>query len=619
MAVLMKSPNREVTSLSRWIASYVLGRWRGMTVILAMMLFKVAVDLVRPWPTKILVDNALRREPLSTSTSAALASFPGGVHSPSDLIAWCVLATVLLFLIGWLLAAALAIASVSVGKQLSYDLAGDLFAHLQRLSLRFHTRRSTGDSIRRVLIDSGCLSAFVRDAIIPVVTAIVMLALMIAILWRLNPQLAVVSLSVIPIIGLAFHRYAKPMTETSYAQQRVDARIYETVERALSSVPAIQAFGRETHFDSEFRAVTADALGATLRATDVQLKFKTMIGVATALGTAGLLWVGAYQFLAGKLTAGGLLVFLSYLATLYSPVSVLAYSSATVQGATASARRVHELWQTSSEPRDRPGAAVLVRADGEIRLEHVSVGYEPGRPVLQDVTFHARVGQMIAIVGPTGAGKSTLVSLIPRFIDPWAGRVTLDGHDLRDLSIESLRRRVALVLQDSFLFPISIAQNIAYGRPGASSREIEAAARTANAHEFIVRLPDGYDTVIGERGATLSGGERQRLSIARALLKDAPVLILDEPTASLDVLTESLLLDALRRLSNGRTTFVIAHRLSTIRAADTILVVQRGRIVEAGSHDALVAARGEYAGLYTQQFAPARHARETPAPAGRAG
>jgi ABC-type multidrug transport system fused ATPase/permease subunit len=618
MAVLMKSPNREVTSLSRWIASYVLGRWRGMTVILAMMLFKVAVDLVRPWPTKILVDNALRREPLSTSTLAALASLPGGVHSPSDLIAWCVLATVLLFLIGWLLAAALAIASVSVGKQLSYDLAGDLFAHLQRLSLRFHTRRSTGDSIRRVLIDSGCLSAFVKDAIIPVVTAIVMLALMIAILWRLNPQLAVVSLSVIPIIGLAFHRYAKPMTETSYAQQRVDARIYETVERALSSVPAIQAFGRETHFDSEFRAVTADALGATLRATDVQLKFKTMIGVATALGTAGLLWVGAYQFLAGKLTAGGLLVFLSYLATLYSPVSVLAYSSATVQGATASARRVHELWQTSSEPRDRPGAAVLVRADGEIRLEHVSVGYEPSRPVLQDVTFHARVGQMIAIVGPTGAGKSTLVSLIPRFIDPWAGRVTLDGHDLRDLSIESLRRRVALVLQDSFLFPISIAQNIAYGRPGASSREIEAAARAANAHQFIVRLPDGYDTVIGERGATLSGGERQRLSIARALLTDAPVLILDEPTASLDVLTESLLLDALRRLSNGRTTFVIAHRLSTIRAADTILVVQHGRIVEAGSHDALVAAQGEYAGLYAQQFAPARHARETTAPAGRA-
>jgi len=251
-------------------------------------------------------------------------------------------------------------------------------------------------------------------------------------------------------------------------------------------------------------------------------------------------------------------------------------------------------------------------------VEHVSVGYEPGRPVLQDVTLHARAGQTIAIVGPTGAGKSTLVSLIPRFIDPWAGRVTLDGHDLRDLSIERLRRCVALVLQDSFLFPISIAQNIAYGRPGASSQEIEAAARAANAHEFIVRLPDGYDTVIGERGATLSGGERQRLSIARALLKDAPVLILDEPTASLDVLTESLLLDAVRRLSTGRTTFVIAHRLSTIRAADTILVLKRGRIVEAGSHDALVAARGEYAGLYGQQFAPSRHARATTAPAGRA-
>jgi ATP-binding cassette subfamily B protein len=300
------------------------------------------------------------------------------------------------------------------------------------------------------------------------------------------------------------------------------------------------------------------------------------------------------------------MVFLAYLATLYSPLSVLAYMSSTVQSAAASARRVREVWQTNSEPRERPRAQRLADARGEIQFEHVTVGYEPSRPVLHDVSFHASAGQTIAIVGHTGAGKSTLVSLIPRFVDPWTGRVAFDGHDLRDLSIKSVRRQVTLVLQDAFLFPMSIAENIAYGRPGATASEIETAAQTANAHEFITRLPDGYDTVIGERGATLSGGERQRISIARALLKDAPVLVLDEPTASLDVLTESLLLRALRRLTAGRTTFVIAHRLATIRQADVILVLDSGRIVEAGSHEMLLARQGTYADLYGRQFGTVR-------------
>jgi ATP-binding cassette subfamily B protein len=599
------SSEHEPAALGSWIGRYMLGRWGGMAIVLVAMLLKVAVDVIRPWPTKVLIDNALRGVPLSGPLASAVGHLPG-VTKPADLIGWCVLVTVLLFLISWVLTAALAIAGISVGKQLSYDLAADLFAHLQRLSLRYHARRSTGDAIRRVLVDSGCLSTFVKDALIPVLTSVVMLIVMLAILWRLNPVLAMVSLGVIPIIGWAFYRYIGPMTETSYAQQKLDARIYETVERAVALVPAVQAFCREAHVNREFRAATADAHAATLVATDVQLKFKTMIGLATALGTAGLIWLGAYQFLAGNLTAGGLLVFLSYLATLYSPLAVLAYSSSTVQSAAASARRVREVWHTSSEPRERPGALTLGRARGEVRFEHVTVGYEPSRAVLQDVNVRAAAGQTIAIVGPTGAGKSTLVSLIPRFADPWAGRITLDGHDLRDLTIEGLRRQVALVLQDAFLFPISIAQNIAYGRPGATPDEIEAAARAANAHDFITRLPEGYDTVIGERGATLSGGERQRLSIARALLKDAPVLVLDEPTASLDVLTESLLLQALRRLTAGRTTFVIAHRLTTVRQADLIIVLDGGWIVEAGSHDALMVEEGAYARLHARQFGSVR-------------
>jgi len=598
---------RDRPALGRWIAGYIAGRWRGMTVVLVAMLLKVAVDVIRPWPTKVLIDNALRGMPLPATLTAAVGELPAA-HRPADLIVWCVLATVALFFIGWVLTAALAIAGVTVGKQLSYDLAGDLFAHLQRLSLRFHARRSTGDSIRRVLIDSGCLSTFVKDAIVPLITSVVMLALMVAILWRLNPTLALASLGVMPLIGWAFYRYAGPMTETSYQQQRLDARIYEIVERTVALLPAIQAFCRESAVEREFRAATGDAHAATLVATDVQLKFKVAIGLATAIGTAALVWLGTYQFLAGSLTAGGLIMFLSYLAMLYSPLSALSYSSSTVQSAAAGARRVREVWHTSSEPAERPGALTLERARGEITFEHVTVGHEPSRPVLHDVTLHASSGQTIAIIGHTGAGKSTLVSLIPRFADPWTGRVTLDGHDLRDLSIESVRRQVSLVLQDAFLFPISVAQNIAYGRPGATPSEIEAAAQAANAHDFITRLPEGYDTVISERGATLSGGERQRISIARALLKDAPVLVLDEPTASLDVLTESLLLRAVRRLTAGRTTFVIAHRLATIRQADVIVVLDSGRIVEVGSHEALLTRQGTYANLYARQFGTWRRA-----------
>jgi ATP-binding cassette subfamily B protein len=592
----------------RWIAHYIIRRWRGMFVVLGAMLLKVAVDVIRPWPTKILIDSALRGAPLSGTPAAITSSLPG-VHQPADLIVWCVLATVVLFFAGWVLTAALAIVGTSVGKQLSYDLAADLFAHLQRLSLHFHARRSTGDSIRRVLVDSGCLGTLVKDAIVPVVTSVVMLALIVAILWRLNPTLAIVSLGVMPLIGWALYRYVGPMTDTSYQQQAADARIYDTVERTVAMLPAVQAFCREPQVEREFRVAARDAHAATLVATDVQLKFKTAIALAMAFGTAALVWLGAYQFLAGTLTAGELILFLSYLATLYSPLSVLAYSSSTVQSAAASARRVREVWQTSSEPRERPVPLRLDRARGEFRFEHVTVGYEPSRPVLRDVSFRASAGQTIAIVGHTGAGKSTLVSLIPRFADPWTGRVTLDGHDLRDLSIESVRSQVALVLQDAFLFPMSIAENIAYGRSRATASDIETAARTANAHDFITRLPDGYDTVIGERGATLSVGERQRISIARALLKDAPVLVLDEPTAALDVLTESLLLQALRRLTTGRTTFVIAHRLTTIRQADMIFVLDSGRLVEAGSHDALLARQGAYASLYAQHLGGLRRVR----------
>jgi ATP-binding cassette subfamily B protein/subfamily B ATP-binding cassette protein MsbA len=304
----------------------------------------------------------------------------------------------------------------------------------------------------------------------------------------------------------------------------------------------------------------------------------------------------------GQFSIGAILLFLSYLGSLYAPLEAVMYSTSTIQGAAGSAQRVREVLDARREVTDRPNAAALPAARGQVVLEGVTFGYEAGRPALRDVSLEVRPGETIALVGATGAGKSTLVSLLPRFVDPWQGRVLVDGRDVREVTLKSLRSQIGIVLQEPFLFPLTIGENIAYGRPHATLAEIEAAARAAKAHEFIARLPEGYETVIGERGATLSVGQRQRLSIARALLKNAPILILDEPTSALDAETEQAMLDALQHLTRDRTTFIIAHRLSTVRRAHRIVVLHEGRIVETGTHDQLLAARGAFARFHSLQF-----------------
>ena len=339
-----------------------------------------------------------------------------------------------------------------------------------------------------------------------------------------------------------------------------------------------------------------------MRLTQVQLSYKVLTGGVVAVGTAAVLWLGAVSVLDGTITLGTIIVFMAYLLSLYQYIDTITFTPATVDGAVGSMRRVLEVLEAEPEVADRADATELGRVRGDIRLAGVNVGYEPGRAVLQGISFSVAAGETVALVGPTGAGKSTLVSLVPRLLDPWSGSVSIDGRDVRDVRLRSLREQVAVVLQEPFLFPMSIADNIAYGRPDASRDEIAAAARAANAAAFIERLPDGYDTDVGERGATLSGGERQRLSIARALLKDAPILVLDEPTSALDAETEHALLEALRRLMVGRTTLIIAHRLSTVRDADRILVLRDGEIIETGHHDELLAMGGFYAYLYNLQF-----------------
>jgi ATP-binding cassette subfamily B protein/subfamily B ATP-binding cassette protein MsbA len=377
--------------------------------------------------------------------------------------------------------------------------------------------------------------------------------------------------------------------------------MHSHVQQTLAGIPVVQAFSREESHDSRFREVADVAIRAQQR-TVLATNLSTLAsGLVAAVGAGLVLLIGSHRVLDGRLTVGELLVFVAYLTALQAQFKTYAAIYTRLQSLRASVDRVMEVLDAVSEVPELPGAPVLVVGRGHVRVEGVSFGYESGRAVLGGVSLEALPGETVAIVGPTGAGTSTLVGLVLRFFDPWEGTVSIDGQDLRDVQLGSVRSQVALVLQESFLFPISIADNIAYGRPEASRVEVVEAARAANAHRFISRLPDGYDTVVGERGATLSGGERQRVAIARALLKDAPVLILDEPTSALDAETEGLLLEALERLMVGRTTLIIAHRLSTIRNADRIVVLQDGRVAETGTHRQLLNTPGLYARLHAAQ------------------
>jgi len=584
---------------------YAFREWRWIVAIVVLTALAAVMTAVSPWPMKLLVDYALG----TTAAPPALEAILGklGVESGrGTLVVLAALTSLAIFAINSLLGMGLNLSWNVCGQRMVYSLAADLFARLQRLSLLFHRRRTVGDSLSRLTGDTWCIYSVTDGLLVAPIQQAITLAVMITIGFALDPVLAWLALAVAPLLALSSRYFGKRLKVRAKLGREAQSRLMSFVHQTLRSLPLVKTFGTELRNSRSYARLAGEAVHLAQRGTLLGSAYGLVNGLITTAGVALVLYVGSSRVLSGAIPLGTLLVFLSYVRRMETASGAMFKIYTKLKAVEASVDRILEVMDSDELVRDAPGAGPLPGPHrGHVRFEDVTFGYEAGQPVLHNVCFEALPGQTIALVGPTGAGKSTVASLIARFFDPWTGRITFDGADAREVTLSSLRAQTSVVFQDAFLLPLTVAENIAYGRPLASRDEIVEAAAAAQSDDFIRRLPQGYDTVLGEGGVNLSGGERQRLTIARALLKNAPVLILDEPTSALDAETEAALVRALQRLTAGRTTFVIAHRLSTVRNADCILVLEDGRIVESGSHDALLERGGVYHRLYRSQFAGA--------------
>lgn len=607
--------------------------------VFLLVLAGIGANLLKPWPLAIIVDCFLGSKPLPDwLPGVAAGADPRAAGTASAPLLFLVASVFVLHASHGLISTAQNFLAIQTGLRGLRRARNEVFACLQRLSLRFHQGNRAGDQIYRAAWDTYSIQTLFQQGLVTFITALMSLALMVVVMASMNWRLTLVALLTVPLMVAAIRIFSRKMTEHGAAAQQADSTVASLVQQNIAALPLIQSYTREDKEQATFIAKTADAQDARMAQHGWELAYWLAVTMAFGVGVTATIWVGTGEVLAGHLTVGKLWIYLAYLGQLYDPLNQLSHVGSTISTAGAAANRVFELLDTPEEVKDAPNARPAVRSpnsnpdrnlnpnlarpltpalspvhlpqgnggqvggeggvpvviEGAIQFDKVSFAYHAGQPVLHEVSFTLKPGECAAIIGPSGAGKSTLMNLLPRFYDPTGGAARLDGVDLRELKLRDLRAQIAVVLQEPILLPSSIADNIAYGKPGATLAEIEAAARAANAHVFIEKLPKKYDTVVGDGGARLSVGERQRINIARAFLKDAPILLLDEPTSALDTESEAAVVASLFELMKGRTTLMVAHRLTTIRRVDRVLVLEGGRLTENGRPEELAQQAGSY-------------------------
>jgi subfamily B ATP-binding cassette protein MsbA len=559
-------------------------------------------NLLEPWPLKVVLDNVLKSKPAQGWLNTWILSMFG--HNTLGVLNFAALAVLVIAIVGAGCSYVEKYVTTSVGQWVTHDLRRTLYSHIQRLSLAYHDHKQTGDLISRVTGDIDAIQSFIVSGLLDAMINSLTLVGMLGVMLYLNWQFTLIALSVAPFLFLVVFSYTRRIKKASREVRKKEGEIVSVMQEVLSSIHVVKAFAREDYEQKRLEEQSLEGVEIGLRARSLKAKLSPLVEVIVAVGTCLVLWFGARMVLSGALSAGSLVVFILYLGKMYKPMQQLSKMTDAYSKAVVGYERIREIFETDNEIKDMPGARRAPKFKGQIDFENVNFGYEPATLVLKDLSFHIEPGQVAALVGPTGAGKSTIISLIPRFYDPTSGVVKVDGQDVRRFQQKSLRQQISFVLQETLLFHGPIWNNIAYGKPEATRAEILRAAEMANAHEFIDKLPDGYNTILGERGVTLSGGQRQRIAIARAIIRNTPILILDEPSSGLDAASEKLVFEALDRLMEGKTSIVIAHRLSTIRRASCIFVLKDGSIVERGNHDELMATGGLYSELHDIQFQP---------------